>query len=113
MLRPDLRNGRGIGWALPLLSMVRQEMVYFPGAMPFSSVAQWAMVAGRRRGPTSSADPRPRTAATIDRILPGGSTSSPAALAIARALTSIETRAVAVAPCDKESEARVQQRCEL
>ena len=40
VLRPDLRNGRGIGWALPLLSIVRQEMVYFPGARPFSSVAQ-------------------------------------------------------------------------
>ncbi|MCP4847505.1 MAG: hypothetical protein GY899_06115 [Verrucomicrobiaceae bacterium] len=24
VLRPDLRNGRGIGWALPFLSMVRQ-----------------------------------------------------------------------------------------
>ena len=51
----------------------------------------------------------------VERIsvyAPGVSTSSPAALAIARELTSIATRAVAVAPCDKESEARVQQRCE-
>lgn len=38
---PDLRNGRGIGWACPFSSIVRQRNVYSPGESPGSRAAQW------------------------------------------------------------------------
>ena len=41
---PDLRNGLGMGWAWPLVSMLRQRKVYSPAGSPGSSAAQWAFV---------------------------------------------------------------------
>src|SRR6478672_10964455 len=40
--RPDLANGRGIGWAWPFASIVRQRSVYSPGGSPGRRAAQWA-----------------------------------------------------------------------
>ena len=40
--RPDFLNGRGIGWACPLASMVRQRSVYAPAGSPGRSAAQCA-----------------------------------------------------------------------
>ena len=40
---PDLRKGRGMGWPCPLLSMVRQQSVYWPAGRPGSRAAQWAL----------------------------------------------------------------------
>ena len=41
--RPDFGKGRGIGWACPLPSMVRDRNVYSPAASPGSRAAQWAL----------------------------------------------------------------------
>src|SRR5437868_1277197 len=40
--RPDFLNGRGIGWACPLASAVRQRRVYSPAGRPGKRAAQWA-----------------------------------------------------------------------
>ena len=40
---PDFRNGRGIGWAWPFSSIVRQRKVYSPAGRPGSTAAQWAL----------------------------------------------------------------------
>lgn len=37
---PDLRNGRGIGWACPFSSIVRERNVYSPAGSPGSNAAQ-------------------------------------------------------------------------
>ncbi len=37
---PDLAKGRGSGWAIPLLSIVRQRTVYSPAGRPGNKVAQ-------------------------------------------------------------------------
>src|ERR1700721_2663379 len=41
-LRPDFGKGRGIGWAMPLASIVRQRRSYLPAGTPDNSTAQWA-----------------------------------------------------------------------
>src|SRR5438876_401217 len=41
---PDFWNGRGMGWAIPFSSMVRQRRVYSPADSPGNSVAQWIFV---------------------------------------------------------------------
>src|SRR5262245_26622478 len=38
---PDLRKGRGIGWAIPFSSTVRERSVYSPAGRPGSNTAQW------------------------------------------------------------------------
>src|SRR5262245_3968196 len=40
--RPDFLNGRGIGWAAPFASIVRQRKVYSPAGNPGRSAAQCA-----------------------------------------------------------------------
>ena len=37
---PDLRNGRGIGWACPFSSIVRHRKVYSPAGRPGNRMAQ-------------------------------------------------------------------------
>lgn len=41
---PDFWNGRGMGWAAPFVSIVRQRRVYRPAVMAGSSTVQWAFV---------------------------------------------------------------------
>src|SRR5690242_5728138 len=67
---PDFWNGRGIGWALPFSSSVRQRNVYSPTASPGSSTAQCTFVSfiGHVRGlPVTSSKP-----IVPARILPSG-----------------------------------------
>jgi hypothetical protein len=44
VLLPDLGNGRGMGWAAPLASIVRHRRSYFPGRLAVISAAQWTIV---------------------------------------------------------------------
>src|SRR5262249_55714034 len=64
--QPDLRNGRGIGWACPLASMVRQRRVYSPAGRPGSRADPWALASPLGQG-------RGRPVAGSKPITPGGS----------------------------------------
>ena len=57
--RPDLRNGRGIGWAIPFSSTVRERRTYSPAGSPGSSAAQWTLPSriGQVRGLPSASKP--------------------------------------------------------
>src|SRR2546421_9017414 len=56
---PDLRKGRGMGWAMPFSSTVRERNVYSPFGRPGNNAAQWIFASriGQVRGRPAESKP--------------------------------------------------------
>src|SRR5262245_43153573 len=68
---PDLRNGRGLGWAWPFSSLDRHRTVYAPGLTPASTAAQRALVSRMGQAVGAPAESNPWVGVGT---LPSGST---------------------------------------